>query len=209
MKNSRHGLLLLAVVIALLCASTSWGQEGELELVTDRPDQTESSVVVPPGFFQIEIGGTYTGSDTRVLETPGTLVRIGVFDRVELRLGTIGWTRESVGSASGFADSELGAKVYLWEEAGLLPETALLVAGSLPTGAEGFTSDRVDPSFRFAFSHTVSDRVSLGYNLGAAWTTEWVGSDRETLSAFLYTVTAGIGLTDTGSAHSLSSTASP
>ncbi len=81
MKNSRHGLLLLAVVIALLCASTSWGQEGELELVTDRPDQTESSVVVPPGFFQIEIGGTYTGSDTRVLETPGTLVRIGVFDR--------------------------------------------------------------------------------------------------------------------------------
>ena len=35
---------------------TGFGQPSEPELVTDRPDQMESSVVVPPRYVQIETG---------------------------------------------------------------------------------------------------------------------------------------------------------
>ena len=193
--------IVLVFVVAVLGVEKARGEEPP-ELVTDRPDQTESSVVVLPGFVQIEVGTTYTGQGedgqrTRILEAPGTLFRIGLVDRIELRLGTTGWSRQGGGSEGGFGDSELGAKIYFWEEAGGRPETALLTAVSLPTGSDGLSTKRVDPSFRFAFSHTLSERVSFGYNLGAYWETEVLGdSPQDRLSFFLYTVTAGIGLTD-------------
>ena len=47
------------------------------------------------------------------------------------------------------------------------------------------------------FSHTLTDRLSFGYNLGAVWGTEEDDSgDRDTLSVFRYTATLGVGLTE-------------
>jgi len=76
-------------------------------------------------------------------------------------------------------------------------EAALLAHLSLPTGESGFSSERADPSFAFLFSHTLTDRLSFGYNLGAVWGTEEDDSgDRHTLSVFRYTATIGVGLTE-------------
>jgi len=52
------------------------------ELVTDRPDQTESSAVVPPGYVQVETGWSLSrnqegGIHTNTHAFPGTLFRIG------------------------------------------------------------------------------------------------------------------------------------
>lgn len=52
------------------------------ELVTDRPDQTESSAVVPPGYVQVETGWSLSrnqegGIRTNTHAFPGTLFRIG------------------------------------------------------------------------------------------------------------------------------------
>lgn len=173
------------------------------ELVTDRPDQTESSVVIPRGYVQIETGGTYTndGSATRTLEYPSTLIRVGLANRLELRLGTTGLVTEFVGeNTTGYGDFELGLKIYFWSEEGWRPETALLIGTSIPSGNNNFSTGRFDPAFRFAFSHTLSDRVSLGYNLGMAWESEPRSSTppggRVTLSQIQYTITSGIGITD-------------
>ena len=171
------------------------------EMVTDRPDATESSSVVPQGTVQLETGWLYTdsGQDLERHELPGTLVRIGMMDRVELRLGWGGYIDESGGGdQNGIADGELGTKLYMFAEDGGRPETALLASISLPIGDDAFTSDAVDPAFRFSMAHTLNDTFSLGYNLGMEWGTETDEIGREsTLSTFVYTAALGAGLTDT------------
>lgn len=194
-----RSILLATATFWIACAVSGQETTEVLELITDRPDQTESSAIVPRGYFQIESGITYSdeGSESRTLEYPGTLLRIGVSKRLELRLGTQGFVSEFEGNrTTGYGDSEIGTKIYLLRERGWRPETALLASVSLPTGSDGFSTNRMDPSFRFAFSHTLTDTVSLGYNLGAAWETVSTSSGRSTLSDLQYTVTAGFGLSE-------------
>jgi len=199
--QSARGLFICVTGAIFWTISAASAQElsEQLELITDRPDQTESSAIVPRGYFQIETGVTYSdeGSESRSLEYPGTLLRIGLSQRVELRLGIQGFISEFEGNnTTGFGDSDIGTKIYLMEESGWRPEMALLASLSMPTGKDGISTERMDPSFRFAFSHTLNDRVSLGYNLGAAWETEPTSSGRSTLSWLQYTVTAGFGLSE-------------
>lgn len=185
--------------------------EPEPELVTDRPDQTESPAVVPAGYVQVESGFTLTRDEedvfeTRVLEGPGTLVRVGLGHRTELRLGWAGWIEEEVETRDrrfgkrthdGIGDGELGAKVRLRDEAGAIPETALLVGISVPVGDDELSTDRLDPAMRLSFAHTLTERLGLGYNLGVEWSSE-PGAEgvRETHSRIVYTVALGTSVTE-------------
>ena len=200
--------LLYSVVFTLVPCFAQEKVSPKPELVTDRPDQTESSVVVPPGYVQVETGWSLSrnqegGIRTNTHAFPGTLFRIGALDRVELRLDYGGalWeqTRDDGQNThlSGSGDMGIGAKLYFWEEQGWVPEAALLVGVSLPVGKEQFSSGRADPSFRLNLSHTLSDRLSFGYNLGATWeSTLDETNDRDTLSLFNYTAVLGVSLSD-------------
>src|SRR5437868_5360517 len=71
-------------------------KEGEDELVTDRPDFTESSEVVRRGAYQFESGVTFEsdvvdGARGRSVSAPGSLLRIGLGRRTELRISTDGF----------------------------------------------------------------------------------------------------------------------
>ncbi len=203
-RQNRHPTLILIfchAAVLLWISSAAAGQEvaDAPEFITDRPDQTESSAVVPRGYFQIETGVTYSdeGSESRTLEYPGTLVRIGLGKRLELRLGTKGFISEFAGNeTTGYGDSEIGTKIYLWQESGWRPEAALLASVSVPTGNSAFSTRHADPSFRFAFSHTLTETVSLAYNVGAAWETVSTSSGSATLSDLEYTLAAGFAITD-------------
>ena len=65
--------------------------EGSAQIITDRPDQTESSSTVEKGALQIESGflvgfeGDYSNSITQLL-APTTLFRQGISNRFELRI---------------------------------------------------------------------------------------------------------------------------
>jgi len=192
-------------VVLILAAGTSAAQQDVPELITDRPDQTESAVTVAPGFVQLEVGASFThdgDADLDTFEAPGSLLRIGLVKRLELRIGWTGHVSQDVGAEglfdeSGVGDAELGVKVRLRDEQGRRPEMALLLAGSLPVGEAAFTSDRVDPSFRLALAHTLGERLGLGYNVGVEWASEpGVGGGATTLSSYLYTVALGIGLSE-------------
>lgn len=199
----KGALVLSTTTIALACTAVPAFAADEAdsipELITDRPDQTESSAVVPRGYLQLETGFTYTeaGSRSRTLEYPGTLLRIGLTEGLELRLGTTGFIAEfEPTDTTDFGDSEIGAKIYLWEEQGKVPEAALLASISVPTGESGVSSERFDPAFRFSFSHNLTERVGLGYNLGAAWESVPSPSGRSTLSVFEYTLATGFDIND-------------
>lgn len=192
------------LAVLMICAPSRGSAQEVPELVTDRPDQTESSSVVGLGYVQLEGGWTYSengdGVDVRTNAFPEVLLRIGLVEWLELRLGFSGYVWEDVDTGEdneGFGDTEVGTKLSLWKEGRYLPEAALLAHLSLPTGESGFSSERADPSFAFLFSHTLTDRLSFGYNLGAVWGTEEDDSgDRHTLSVFRYTATIGVGLTE-------------
>lgn len=197
-----RGWMVVIAVVGGLLGETVAGAEA---LVTDRPDQTESAEVVPVGAWQIESGWTYSVDEedeveVRSHEAPGTLLRLGLVERWELRFGWQGLARTKAdgrgGSVTdeGALDAELGAKVVLHVADAGGPQLALLFGTSVPVGEEGFSSERFDPSFRFNLAHDLRDGWSIGYNLGAEWATEMSGEDRSTLSRWIYTVAAGRGL---------------
>ena len=209
---------LVAAALVLLCGQVYglgsqplWAQgagEEPGELVTDRPDQTESAEVLPRGFVQLELGWTFShedegGFEADSLSVPEVLARIGLGNRFELRLGWDGIAFDEV-EGPGFAfddegagDASIGFKVKLRDERGRSPAIAILAETSVPVGEDGFTSDEFDPSARVSIAHTLSDRLSLGWNVGASLATD-VGDDgaEHTLSSALYTVALGIGISD-------------
>jgi hypothetical protein len=142
-------------------------------LVTDRPDFTESSVTVGHGVAQLETGYTYVydrdgGVRTRTHSFPETLLRIGVLaEWLELR---VDWNyldeRMELGGAantdSGAEDLGVGIKLALTPQECLLPETALILQTTLPTGSSHFTADEMLPGFVYLYSWELDDDWSTG-----------------------------------------------
>jgi len=203
MESKRSFVLILGC--ALL--SSSCFASDIPELVTDRPDQTESSSTVPPGYLQIEMGYEHSENEREDLETdvvPQALLRVGLTENLEFRLGFDGYFWENaVDLTQGAEDNEgagdlgIGFKLKLRDEEGWLPETAFLTNVVLPTKKTPFSSERFDPEYRLACSHTLSERLSFGYNVGQAWVTEEdTAGDLDTRHQFIYSAAVGIGLSD-------------
>lgn len=172
-------------------------------LITDRPDQTESAVVVPRGTVQLELGAVHAfdehtpSSGERVVNLGTALLRVGVAPAFELRVGFAGWLRASADATPavhGLGDVDLGAKLALrrGERAG--PAIAVLGAVTLPTGHDAFGAAGPDPEVRLAVSHDLSG-FGLGCNLGSAWTTVTDSTGGESLRTDLrYTAVLGRSL---------------
>ena len=184
---------------------SGWSQENETpEMITDRPDATEAPNVVPHKYLQVETGGFYTsfendaGAKIEVIGYNTTLLRFGLLKNLELRLG---WNFEEAqfsfngmqfdNVASGFSPLLAGVKVAIAEEKGALPQIGLIGHLMLPfTASTDFRPETTGADFRFAFAHTLSERSSLSYNLGAQW-----GSDSSEI-AYIYTLSYGLSITN-------------
>lgn len=145
------------------------------EIVTDRPDFTESSEVIPAGWLQLESGISFEGeSRDRGFSAPAALLRIGLGRRAELRLGAEGFLSETVGSVrhSGRSDMEIGAKYKVFDQATRGFDFALLPIVSLPTGTDGFTSGGVDPTLKLTWGRDLAAGFGLTGNVNVASLTE-------------------------------------
>lgn len=194
------------LLLALLLLAGNAVAEPSDELVTDRPDQTESASVVPRGSVQLEVGGVFTRDseadlDVETFEAPSSLLRFGLADRAEMRVGWSGFVEERFDgpgageTLDGVGDMDLGAKFLLVQGGERRPQVALLVTSTVPVGDDDTTSDAWDPSFRFNFDHDLSENLGLGVNLGAEWQT--VRSDagvEDTATRFVYTAALGRAL---------------
>lgn len=193
----RFYLCLFLIVISVSVKA----QDAYPGLVTDRPDQTESSAVVPLKAFQIETGFMMETDHTDVFENRSfawntTLVRYGLLHNLELRLGMeyLGSHTDHLisgsGSASGLGPLYTGLKINVLEEAGAVPEVAFLAGLTLPfLASEAFQPQYTAPDMRIAVSHTLSEMLSLAYNLGA----EWDGDSA--VPGYFYSAALGIGVT--------------
>lgn len=187
------------------CSLTTLAQQddGPGSLITDRPDATESPQTVGSGFLQFETGAFYTKDEDGALTTKATtfntmLIRYGIFDNFELRLG---WNftetqfelngMEIPDVLSGLDPLLLGAKIAITEENGLIPTIGLIGHVFLPfTAGNDYRPETTGVDFRFSFAHTLSENSSLSYNLGAQW------GDDSSEAAYIYTLSYGYSFTD-------------
>ena len=198
MLNYKVVNVILALLIIPGFILKSFSQEiGSIQ--TDRPDLTESAFTVPAGYFQLESGllRIYNNSDTQLNLHPTLLLKYGLSKTIELRFITDFTTYQNNGTKEFLIlPIAVGVKIAISEEKGIIPKTAFIGHLKIPTGGESdLASTYFAPSFRFTMQHTLSKKMSLGYNLG----TEWSGITAEPI--FIYTITSAIGLSDTWGAY--------
>lgn len=160
------------LLIFLLIAFVSKAQD---KIDTDRPDQTESAVTVPKKWFQAEFGmhkENYGERNFRIVH-PTFLFKYGISKKVELRLeGAFASDYEhlipNTKTTTGLEPLEIGTKIALFEEKGLVPKTSLIFHLGLPFTGTGEQGGRNPfPALRLSFQHTITDNIGLGYNFGA------------------------------------------
>ena len=161
---------MLRSALASLCLVA--GPATAQDLVTDRPDFTESAVAVPLGSVQIETGGTLTvEGDANVFSGPEALVRWSFIPGLEVRLGAPDGvaTRAGGETLDGFTDASLGLKAELATVGGW--DLAAIVEASVPLGDEAFGSTVVSPLAILIAGRDIG-AVSLGTQAEARWNRE-------------------------------------
>jgi hypothetical protein len=199
MQRTVLSLSLVFVVWSL--AVPAFAQDDAPEMITDRPDVTESSQTVPRYHFQLE-AGVFFGFDKVVanrievdqsnFDLLNMLLRIGLADWAELRLGTLYTfkTVEAVGESEetdGVNGLVIGTKLHLFGEKGIRPDAGLILDLALPVGREELTGKKANPGFIFAASHTLHEKIGFSYNLGGRW-------DAERNFIFKYSGSFGFGV---------------
>jgi hypothetical protein len=134
-------------------------------------------VTVGYGVMQLETGYTFTydseGNErTRSHSFPEALLRVGVLaEWLELRFNwnyldeqtEFGNFEESV---SGAEDLGLGLKIALTPQEKILPETAIILQMTVPSGGSEVTADEVLPGFNYLYGWDINDEWSTGGSTG-------------------------------------------
>ncbi len=183
---------LILIVISIIAATKNTNGQILPPIQLDRPDQTECPFITPKGFIQVENGFTIenVNKSQKSYSYPSSLWKYGVSKNVELRLITeLKTEKNEVNSISGISPITIGFKAKLLEEKGIIPKTSFI--GHINTskiGSKQFQSNSILPSFRFTMQHTLTQKITVAYNLGAEWNDENVD--------FIYTLTSGFSLTE-------------
>ena len=164
------GALLLGA--ATVCAGQTSAPAPDL--VTDRPDFTESSEVVGHRIIQVESGLTFEQTDRqrRQVTAPQLLVRVGAGPRVELRFAGDGVVSQSQQTPSGAvrttgrSDVEIGAKFKFLDSTAVAMSVIPFV--SLPTASQGFSSTGYDPGFKLTAARDLPRGFALSGNFNLA-----------------------------------------
>ena len=148
-------------------------------LVTDRPDFTESSDVIPRRWMQFESGVTVESDGsglfrTRSVSAPAALFRLGLGFRTELRIGAEGYVIEhrETERTAGYSDLELGAKVRLLQEGRHGFDLSVIPIVSFPAGDAGLSSDGIDPTLKVTWGRGLPNGFWIGGNVNVSWITE-------------------------------------
>jgi len=162
------------------------------QMITDRPDQTESANVVPLQSLQIETGFLSETNDyylQRLL--PTTLIRYGITKKLELRVNhNFSSTIHSDTSVQDYVlhDVEIGFKYQLlgFDES----KTQMAIIGHFPLPFQKRMTETVNFGIlKFCVAHNLSETLTLSYNAGVCFTENGIGQ-------FDYTLSVGKALTE-------------
>lgn len=155
------------------------------QIVTDRPDQTEASIVLPSNNIQIETGLAVEKSQSIV----NTLFRMGLVKGIEIRLNSNYIINDELSflKKSSFGDFEVGTKIQILDNESLNTKIAFLTHLSIPTAQEVFSNNEYGLLSRVLLSHELNTNSQIGYNIGY---NKFNNMDGE----FIYTIAYGRSL---------------
>ncbi len=153
------------------------------EMVTDRPDFTESAGTVRPGWYQLETGFAVTWETikegrARSVTFPYPLLRLGLTRRLEIRYSSDGYVRNRFFNNDGqrlnqgHNDLEVGMKYLAWHEKQFLPQLAVIGQLSEPLGASNLTSGTLDPKMKLCWSKDFEGGWGLSGNFNYMYLTQ-------------------------------------
>jgi len=164
-----------ALLIAALCAPLAAPARasdcpGAATIATDRPDVTNSSLVVPTGSLQLENGvNRLVGTDATTVNLPNSRLRAGLADCLELLADLPGYSGPTRGRApSGVSDLTPAIKRQLPALPGEFVASA--VAGiALPTGDPRIAPRGVNPYLQVPWSRELVGGWGLSGMVTAFW----------------------------------------
>ncbi len=165
------------------------------QLITDRPDQTESSSTVGKQNLQIE-SGILVGFEgdgqfsTRQVLAPTNLFRYGLTKGIELRfLSQFESFKFQDQVVQGISDIEIGAKFQIFQKEGSATEIAFISHLLIPTGSTELSNDDFGTINKLAVSHEINETMGLGYNIGY----DYLGAGSGNLT---YSLVLGVGVNE-------------
>ena len=172
--------LLLTFIFFSICFSSLYSQ-----LTSERPDQTESSLVLSKGHVQIETGISIEDSESNI----NTLFRIGIIDGIEMRLNSNYLINDDISNLkkSSFTDFEIGAKFKILDEDNNRIKIGFLTHLSVPTAPEIYSYNEYGLLSRLLVSHDIKNDSQIGYNIGYIKYNNYDGQ-------FIYTLVYGKSL---------------
>src|SRR6202048_4998255 len=132
------------------------------EIDTDRPDVTNSSVVVPAGSLQIENGINLSARDgSRFVDGTNTRLRAGIANCLELLVDVPTYFANVRGTGgSGFSDVAPALKWQIRSISGKIDLSAVFGV-ALPTGSTGIAGRGAQPYLQFPWSWESRDGWGL------------------------------------------------
>ena len=148
----------------------------EEPLVSNRPGFSNTWEVVEPGRVELNAGAQFGRvEEAEILSVGQVLVRAGLTERLELRVGLNSYVDLSAPGAEveGVEDPSLGVKVKLLDGAGEVgggrPEAALILQTTLPAGSDELGATEPQPASILVLAWDPSPRVHLDTNHGLTY----------------------------------------
>ena len=134
------------------------------QIITDRPSQTDSPLLIDKGYVQIETGVSIEEIQSKI----NSLVRIGILNGVEVRINSNYIINDEISyqKKSSFADFELGSKFKLLDNDKLNTNISFLTYLSIPTAPEVFSNNEYGFLNKLLVSHNLTSDSQMGYNIG-------------------------------------------
>ena len=134
------------------------------QIISDRPSQTDSPLVIDKGYIQIETGISVEEIQSDI----NSLVRIGVFDGFELRINSNYIINDEISfqKKSSFDDFEIGSKFRILENDEKNTNIGFLTYLSIPTSPEVFSYNEYGFLNKLLFSHNLTYDSEIAYNIG-------------------------------------------
>ena len=192
----RKGILLLLLIsMASFCIA----QDKLPTVVPDRPGYTWGAEVTPWHKISWDNGFAFdwTKDEPYALTLNSTILRYGIFENVELRVGTdFLMYREEPDSKPvfGIAPLAIGTKIKLYEGNGVLPAIAVLAELKSPhIGAKDQLPSHLAPAMYAIFEHAIGERFSICYHAGLEWDGETTTPTTFLALALGYSITESLG----------------
>lgn len=167
----KKSILLSIFLMVVLCCQA---QEEEFSFPTDRPGNVWGTEVLPFHKISWENGFSYERDNgSKTIALPSSIVRYGIFEHVELRVGAdFQMYEESLYPTKQFGVTPItiGTKIHCYDGDGIIPSVGVLAQLQSPhIGSADLLPDHLAPAMYLLFENDVNDWFYICYNAGAEW----------------------------------------